>query len=407
MKNIDLFEEIMYALLANKARSGLTILGIVIGIASVIGMIAIGEGSKSNIESSIQSLGSNLIMVTPGTQRGPGMQVSQGRGSAQTLKLSDAEAIKEEVALVSGVAPEVSSRYQVLAKGTNTNTSVIGTVAEYLEMKNLAIQSGSFINDQHLKGLSRVAVIGPTVRDDLFGEEVDPVGQKIRINKMEFQIIGMTEEKGGTGFNNPDNVIYIPISVSQQYLTGGDYVSTINVQAANQASMTAVQEQVTSLLMQRHNITDATQADFSTMNQADIVATASSVTNTFTMLLGSVASISLIVGGIGIMNMMLTTVTERTKEIGLRKAIGARRRDINQQFLGEAIVLTVLGGLVGIALGWAVSFLAFQFGGIATKVSSESIILAFGVSGAIGIIFGYYPASRASKMNPIECLRYE
>ncbi|MDD4409100.1 MAG: ABC transporter permease [Candidatus Pacebacteria bacterium] len=407
MKNIDLFEEISSALLANKARSGLTILGIVIGIASVIAMIAIGEGSKSNIESSIQSLGSNLIMVSPGKQRGMGVQVSQGRGSAQTLTKDDAEAIGSEVSNVKDVAPEVSSRYQVIAKGNNTNTSIIGTTASYAGIKNVEIASGYFFTEQQSSGMARVAVIGPTVRDDLFGEDVDPIGQKIKINKIEFQVIGLTVEKGGTGFNNADNAIYIPLAVAQQYFTGGEYVTTINVQAVDQDSMTAVQEEVTALLLKRHNITDSASADFSIMNQADIVQTASSVTSTFTMLLGAVASISLVVGGIGIMNMMLTTVTERTKEIGLRKAIGAKRKDINNQFLGEAIMLTFIGGIVGVSLGWGIAVIAHQFGGIATKVSTESIVLAFGVSGAIGIIFGYYPASRASKLNPIECLRYE
>jgi putative ABC transport system permease protein len=408
MKYLDLFEEISSALLANKARSGLTILGIVIGIGSVIAMIAIGEGSKSTIESSIQSLGSNLIMVTPGSQKKIGVQVSQGRGSSQTLTKDDAEAIKE-ISYVKNVAPEVSSRYQVIYKGNNTNTSIIGTTDSYMEVKSIEIDKGYFFTSQQVKSMARVAVVGPTVRDDLFGEDedVDPTGQKIKINGMEFQIIGMTVEKGGTGFSNADNVIYIPLTVAQQYFTGGSYVSTINVQAIDQDSMTVAQEEITSLLLQRHNISDSASADFSIMNQADIVETASSVTSTFTMLLGAVASISLVVGGIGIMNMMLTTVTERTKEIGLRKAIGAKRKDINNQFLGEAIMLTFLGGIIGIILGWAVSVLVYQFGSIATKVSSESIILAFGVSGAIGIIFGYYPASRASKLNPIECLRYE
>jgi putative ABC transport system permease protein len=406
MKRSDLVEQVVSALLSNKARSGLTILGIVIGIGSVIAMISIGEGSKSTIESSIQSLGSNLIMVSPGAQRGMGVQVSQGRGSSQTLTKDDAEAL-ESITGVKNVAPEVSSRYQVIVKGNNTNTSVIGTTESYPEIKNIEIADGYFFNDQQVKGLSRVAVIGPTVLEDLYGEGADPLGQKIKINGMEFQVIGVTAEKGGTGFNNPDNVIYVPLTVSQQYFTGGSYVSTINVQAIDQESMESVQAGVTTLLLERHGISDSASADFSIMNQSDIVETASSVTETFTMLLGAVASISLVVGGIGIMNMMLTTVTERTKEIGLRKAIGAKRKDINSQFLGEAIMLTLIGGIIGVAVGWGISVLAYQFGGIATKMSYSSVLLAFGVSAFIGIVFGYYPASRASKLNPIDCLRYE
>ncbi|MCK9578069.1 ABC transporter permease [bacterium] len=407
MKIVDLFEEIWLALLSNKARSGLTILGIVIGIGSVIAMISIGQGSQKSIQSSIQSLGSNLILITPGAQRGVGMQVSQGRGSSQTLKKDDADAILSGIAGVKSVSPEVSGRYQVTAKGTNTNTSVNGVVAAYSTVRNVNVEFGSFLTDQQVKNMSKVAVIGPSTRDDLFGEGAsysDVIGQTIRIKNINFTVIGITEEKGGTGFNNQDDVIYIPLTVSQQYMTGGDYVSTIAVQSENDKVMTSVQDAITQLLLVRHNVETA---DFSIMNQADIVATASSVTSTFTVLLGSVAGISLVVGGIGIMNMMLTTVTERTREIGLRKAVGAKRKDINFQFLGEAIMLTFIGGILGIVLGWIASFIVSHFFSIATDVSMFSIILSFGVSGAIGIIFGYYPASRASKLNPIEALRYE
>ena len=407
MKLNDLFEQIGGALLANKVRSGLTVLGIVIGIGSVIAMIAIGEGSKSTIESSIQSLGSNLIMITPGTQRSFGAQVNQGRGTSQTLTIDDSNAIKEEVKNVQNVAPEITGRYQIVARGSNTNTSIVGTTSSYADIKNIDMSEGYFFNDQQTKGLARVAIIGPTVKEDLFGEESNPIGEKIRINKIEFQIIGITQGKGGTGFNSPDNMIYVPIAVYQQYFTGGKNVSTINVQVTSQELMAQAQQDITSLLLIRHNISDLSSPDFSIMNQADIVATASSVTDTFTLLLGAVASISLLVGGIGIMNMMLTTVTERTKEIGLRKAIGAKRKDINNQFLGEAIVLTFIGGVFGVIIGWLISIIASQVGGVAMKISTESIILAFVVSGFIGVVFGYYPASRASKMNPIDCLRYE
>lgn len=402
----DLFEETYLALLANKARSSLTILGIVIGIASVIAMIAIGQGSQSNIQSSIQSLGSNLVLVMPGTQRGVGMQVSQGRGSAQTLTQGDADAIANEVSLAEAVAPELSGRYQVSAKGSNTNTSVMGTNANYTGIRNVEVDSGNFITDQHVKNKSKVVVLGPTVRDDIFGEGINPVGQTIRIKQIEFKVIGVTKTKGGTGFSNQDDMLFVPISTAQQFLSGSDTVSTISVQAQDQKSMEALQAQITALLLDRHNISDVTAADFSTLNQADIVETASSVANTFTILLGSVAAISLLVGGIGIMNMMLTNVTERTREIGLRKAIGAKRRDISNQFLVEAITLTFVGGTLGIILGWLAALLASQLG-VATKVSGLSVLLAFGVSALIGIAFGYYPAKRAARFNPIDALRFE
>jgi putative ABC transport system permease protein len=403
----DLFEETFSALLVNKARSGLTVLGIVIGIGSVIAMISIGQGAKGTIEASIQSLGSNLVIVMPGAQRGVGIQVNAGRGSAQTLTQEDADALKEEVPLANAVAPELTSRYQITAKGTNTNTQVVGTVPDYPTVRNIELEEGSFISDQNIRSLSKVVVLGPTVRDDLFGEGVSPIGQSIRIRSVQFKVIGVMKAKGGSGFNNPDNTMYIPLSTAQRFLAGNTSVSQISVQAVDQNSMTELQAQITGLLLERHNISDPTLADFSTLNQADIVATASSVTDTFTILLAAVAGISLVVGGIGIMNMMLTTVTERTREIGLRKAIGAKRKDINRQFLTEAVLLTFSGGLMGIVFGWTVSLLVSHFGGIATSVSMYSILLAFGVSAAIGIVFGYYPASRAAKLNPIEALRFE
>ena len=407
MKIQDLLQETYFALSANKARSGLTILGIVIGIGSVIAMVSIGQGAQGSIQASIQSIGSNLILIMPGAQRTAGVQVSTGRGSAQTLTQEDADAIQKEVALAKAVAPENSKRYQITTKGKNTNTQVVGTVASYPDVRNIQIDSGSFISDQNIKSLSKVAVIGPTTRDDLFGTGVNPIGQSIKINKVDFKVIGMTKTKGGTGFGSQDDIVFIPLSTAQRFLAGDAYVTTISVSAADQSSMTIIQEQITSLLLQRHNISNPQLADFQIMNQQDIVQTASSVTNTMTMLLAAIAGISLIVGGIGIMNMMLTTVTERTREIGLRKSIGAKKRDISRQFLAESVMLTFLGGIIGVALGWAVSMGVTQFAGITTSISLQSVLVAFGVSAAIGIIFGYYPARRAAGLNPIEALRYE
>lgn len=404
----DLFQETYSALTVNKVRTALTMLGIVIGIGSVIAMVSIGEGAQGTIESNIQSIGANLVLVTPGSQRGIGFQVSSGRGSAQTLILPDSEAIRSSVSSINAVAPEVSRRYQVTAKGTNTNTTILGTVSSYLSVRNISVAEGTFLADGNITSTSKVAVLGPTARDDLFGTDAtNVVGNSIRINGQEFKVVGVTATKGGSGFNNQDDMIFIPITTMQRYLTGGDYVTTISVQAQDQNVMTSVQDQITTLLLQRHKISDPTQADFSILNQEDIIATATSVTNTFTLLLGAIAGISLLVGGIGIMNMMLTTVTERTREIGLRKAIGAQKTDITLQFLTESIVLTALGGVLGILFGWIISLLVARFGSIATTLSFSAIALAFGVSATIGIVFGYYPATRAAKLNPIEALRYE
>jgi putative ABC transport system permease protein len=402
----DLFEETFLAISANKTRSILTILGIVIGIGSVIAMISIGQGATGSIEANIQSMGSNLITVTPGFQRSFS-QVSAGRGSAQSLTIADGEAIATEITFVQAVAPEVSRRYQVIAGGKNTNTQVDGTTAFYTNVRNVEIDQGSFISDQNVSSFSKVAVLGPTVRDDLFGEDVNLIGQTVRINGINFKVIGLTKSKGGTGFGSQDDIVFIPITTAQKFLIGADYVSTISVQASSAQVITEVQTQITNLLLQRHNITNSQLADFSVISQQDIVQSASSITNTMTILLAAIAGISLIVGGIGIMNMMMTTVTERTREIGLRKAIGAKRLDITMQFLAEAVMLTVLGGVLGILLGSGLAYGITTFTSLATKISLFSIILAFGVSAFIGITFGYWPAQKAAKLNPIEALRYE
>ena len=407
MKTKDILQETFMALRGNKVRSGLTMLGIVIGIASVIAMTAIGTGAQNSISASIQSIGSNLIIVSPGAPRGVGQQVNQGRGSAKTLTLKDVESLKT-ISGVNAVSAEVSSRYQVTAKGTNTNTTVVGVTSFYPTVRNVEIDQGNFITDQNNQGGAKVAVVGPTVVTDLFGDNAtDVIGQTIKIKGNQFKIIGITKAKGGTGFQNPDDMVYIPLTTAGRYFSGDQYVSSISVSALNGDVTTQVQADITTKLLENHNITNSTSADFSTMNQADIIATASSVTGTFTMLLSAIAGISLLVGGIGIMNMMLTSVTERTREIGLRKAIGAKRRDVNIQFLVEAVMLTFIGGVIGVILGWGVSLLVTKLGILQAQVSISSVLLAFGVSAFIGIVFGYYPAQRASKLNPIEALRYE
>ena len=408
MKTQDILHETYSSLSANKARSGLTMLGIIIGIASVIAMTAIGQGAQNSVSASIQSIGANLVLVMPGAARTFGGGPSGGRGGAQSLTAPDADAIATQILNVSAVVREVSSRKQVIATGTNTNTSIMGTEASYLTARNVAIDEGSFISDQNVTEGSKVAVLGPTTRDDLFGVgATGVVGQKIRIGGIEFNIIGITVAKGGSGFSNADDMIYIPYTTAQRYISGNKYLSEIDVQAANSGVSTQVENDITTLLLNRHNIADPTKADFNVLNEADIIATASSVTSTFTTLLAAVAGISLVVGGIGIMNMMLTTVTERTREIGLRKAIGAKKRDINKQFLVEAIMLTFIGGTIGVILGWLISFGVTYLKILQANVSLSSVLLAFGVSAIIGIVFGYYPARRASNLNPIDALRYE
>lgn len=404
----DLVQEIYTSVTVNKSRSGLTVLGIVIGIASVIIMVAIGRGAQSTIEASIQSIGSNLLMVRPGAEHVPGSPVVGSQGSAQSLVLDDVDALKKGVPAIELVAPEASSRSkQVTAEGQNTNTGITGVTAEYAKVRSIGVASGSFITASHVKSLAKVAVIGPDVKTALYGEgAADPIGKKIRIAGTDFTVIGVTAAKGGSGFGSADDVIYVPLSTAQQFFTGSESLSMININVKSGEDMNAASAAAKTVLLASHGITDATQADFSIMNQADIVSTASSVTGTFTALLAAVAGISLVVGGIGIMNMMLTTVTERTREIGLRKAIGAEGWDIRKQFLFEAITLTFFGGAIGILLGWTVALVANSYG-VTASVSTSSVLLAFAVSTAIGIVFGYYPASRAARLSPIEALRYE
>ncbi len=400
---VDLLEEIYTSLTSNKSRTGLTILGIVIGIASVITMMAIGQGSTASIQSSIESLGSNLLVVSPGAQKSFGSTV-RSSSSTTTLTMDDAKAITSSIEHINHVAPMISSRKQVVYKGNNTNTSIYGINSEYQAVKSLIVSAGSFFSDAQVENSIKVAVLGPTVSETLFGTDVDPTGMKVKIGGIIFTVIGVTESKGTSGMNNADDVIYIPITVAEHYLTGSESLSSINIEVSDSKYMDQAETDVQTLLLSRHKVTTA---DFTIMNQADIMESMSSISGTLTLLLGAIAGISLLVGGIGIMNMMLTTVTERTREIGLRKSLGARRRDINIQFLLESTALTFIGGIVGIIVGLIASYLVSKFGGTTTVVSSSSVLISFFVSAGIGIIFGYYPAQRASKLNPIEALRYE
>ncbi len=413
MKTEDLFEETLLAITVNKVRTGLTMLGIVIGIASVIALTAIGQGAQGMIQSSIQSLGSNLLVIIPGASKTFGSTVSAGLGSAETLTPDDSNAIAS-LSGVEAVSPEASGRYQIIYNGSNTQTNVLGVVSAYPQVRDLQVAQGRFITDSDNNSSARVAVIGPTVLQDLFGSSIATatpdmaIGQTIRIKNVDFTVVGVTQSKGGSGFNNQDDMVFVPLTVAQHFLIGSSqYLSEIDVEAQSQQVMTQVQNEITNLLLQRHGISNPQNADFNIINQADIVAAASSVTGTFTTLLAAIAGISLLVGGIGIMNMMLTTVTERTREIGLRKAIGAKKKDITMQFLTEAVMLTFGGGIIGIVVGWIAATVVSSLTSITTIISLSSILLAFGVSAGIGILFGYYPAVRAAKLNPIEALRYE
>ncbi len=393
MTTRDLFEETYAALSANKARSSLTILGIVIGISSVIALVAVGTGASASISASIQSLGSNLIEVMPGAAKSVGFGASAGRGSAKSLTQADAAAIQAQVQNVMNVAGEYTGRYQVAVAGANTNTSVDGVSASYATIRDVSIDQGRFVTDVDSTSLSKVAVLGPTVVTDLFGANAvasDALGQKIRINNLQFTVVGVTVSKGSSGFNNQDDMIYIPLGTALQYFAGNgnQYLSTIDIQAASSDAMTQVQNDITSLLLARHNISNPTLADFSILNLADIVSAASSVTGTFTILLAAIAGISLLVGGIGIMNMMLTTVSERMREIGLRKAIGATRHDINMQFLRRGHRAHRRGrdyrhrARLGARGGRYLNRYRLRLG--------DALIglLSFGVSAAIGIAFG-------------------
>lgn len=403
----DLLGETYSALSGNKVRSGLTMLGIVIGISSVITLVGVGQGATASVTSSISALGSNLLIVSPGASRAAG-PVSAGAGSATTLTQADADAVKSGVPDAKAVAVELTRRYQVTYKGNNTNTSITGTEPAYTEVRNVTIDQGDFISDEQVKTYAKVAVLGPTTRDNLFGVgATNVIGQTIKINKVQFKIIGITVAKGGSGFTNPDDAIYIPVTAAQRYLAGNSSISSIDIEATSADTVTSAQQEVTDLLLSRHHIDDPTQADFSVLNQADVVSSLSSVTGTLTLLLGAISGISLLVGGIGIMNMMLTTVTERTREIGLRKAIGAKRSDISIQFLVEAIMLTFTGGVLGVLLGWGIATILTNTGAATATVTWQSVGLAFGVSALVGIVFGFYPAQRAAALRPIDALKYE
>jgi putative ABC transport system permease protein len=403
----ELVQEGLGTLVNNKMRSGLAILGIVIGIGSVIALLSLGEATQNAITSQIESLGANLLTVLPGSQSSGGVRGALGGGT--TLTLADAQAIKTspQITTVQNVSPEVSRRAQVTTGAANTNTQIVGVTPVYATVHKVSMENGIFISQTDVDAIRKVAVIGPQVVTDLFGDGANPLGQTIHISGKAFTVVGVTVSKGGTGFNNQDDIVYVPLSTAMTQLFGIKYLTSIAVEAKSSDVMTQAQNQVGYFLLARHKLSDPTQADFSIFSQQDILNTASSATGTFTALLSGIAAISLLVGGIGIMNIMLVTVTERTREIGLRKALGAKKKTITTQFLSESIMLTFTGGAVGVMLGIVISYVISKLTSFPFLISVSSILLAFFVSAAIGILFGWYPAKKASDLQPIEALRYE
>ena len=393
------------ALRRNKMRSMLTALGIIIGVASVVAMVAVGNGAQARITSQVSALGQNLLSVFAGSRKSGG--VNSGLGSASALTLADADAIGREVTDVVAISPEASTTAQAIANGRNWSTTVAGESPDYLKIRDWKLASGSMFTEREVRSSAKVAVIGSKTANELFGP-LNPVGQTVRVGNIPFIIIGLLESKGaGMGGQNQDDRIIIPYTTAMKRITGEKYLRSINVQIVSSERMEVAQQQITSLLRQRHRLAANRDNDFNIFNQKEIADTMNSISKIITLLLGSIAGISLVVGGIGIMNIMLVSVTERTREIGIRIAVGAQPGDIKLQFLIEAITLSLLGGGIGVLAGIGASRLVAVFADFNAIVSTGSILLAFSVSFAIGVFFGFYPASKAARLDPIEALRYE
>jgi len=396
------------ALARNKMRSFLTALGIIIGVGAVIAMVSIGEGAKRGIESRFAAMGTNLLFVSPGSQNARG--VHGGWGSVQTLKEEDAAAIGLECPAVMYISPSVSARAQTVYGNKNWNTSISGTGARYPEVRNWDVEFGAYFDDNMVKSAAKVCVLGADVKTNLFEDE-DPVGKVIRVKKIPFKVLGVLKKRGESGgFGSRDDMIAIPYTTAMRRLQGIDYIQSVDVRAVSASQMAEAQAQIEELLRVRHRIAPGAEDDFTVRNMSEIAESAAEATQMMTVLLGSIAGISLLVGGIGIMNIMLVSVTERIREIGLRMAVGAREKDILLQFLTEAIVLSLMGGLIGIGFGVGASKLIKKikmFASFNTVVSIESVLMAFLFAATIGIFFGFYPARKASRLDPIEALRYE
>ena len=392
-------------LAANKVRTGLSMLGILIGVAAVVAMLALGQGAKRDIEARLSALGSNLLMLRQGAARVGGVTIESG--ATTRLTVEDVAAIKEQLPSVHEASGTVTGRGQVSYLNKNWNTQIMGTGPPYASMRASQPDVGRFFSEDENRRRARVAVVGRTLVRELFGGD-DPIGETVRINKVSFQVIGVLPEKGATGWRDQDDVIIVPLATAMYRLLGKRYLDYIDIEVASAAQIDATNTAVNDLMLSRHRVPPPQRQDaYQIRNLADIQAALSETSRTMSLLLASIAAISLLVGGIGIMNIMLVSVTERTREIGLRKAVGACRRDILMQFLSEAVVISAVGGLLGIGLGLLASWLMSAAAGWAVSVSTWSVLLAFGFSAGIGIAFGFYPARKAAGLNPIDALRYE
>jgi putative ABC transport system permease protein len=390
------------SLLANKLRSCLAVLGIIIGVSAVIAMLAVAGGAQQQVLNRINSMGTDLLVVRPGQTGTAGVM----SGSQQNLTLKDAEALGRETPGIFRVAPVVQGMAQVKYFDRNSSVTVMGVGDQYLDIRGFAIAYGRNFTADEANGMARVAVLGPTTATNLMDQE-DAVGTIVKVKGINFKVVGVTKVKGDQGFFNPDDQVFIPHTTAMKQLFGLNYVREIDIQGRTGANLEALQTAASDLLRRRHRLEPEAANDFDIRNQAEMIATASSIGQTFSILAGSVAGISLLVGGIGIMNIMLVTVTERTREIGVRKAIGAKDRDILRQFLLESIVMSVLGGLIGVAVGVGVSKIVALATELTPVVKAQSVLISMSFSAAVGVFFGYYPARRAARLRPIDALRYE
>ena len=403
-----MLSEAWHAMSANRLRTFLTMLGMVIGVGAVVLMMAIGEGAQQSIKRSIDSMGSNLFVILSGSSSTSGSRSASGNSSA--LNMNDATAIGD-LEDIGAFAPISVGNAQIIYAGNNSNTPIVGTTPSYFSIRRWDVESGELFSDADVRSANRVALVGKTVVENLFGDDIDPIGKTIRIKKSPFLIVGVLEGKGQSfDGRDQDDTIIVPITTAQRKLFGNQIpgsVRMIMAQAKSEKYMGVAEDAINDLVRQRHNIRENTESDFSVRNLTAMAKTASDTAKTMSMLLGAIASISLLVGGIGIMNIMLVSVTERTREIGIRMAIGAREKDILLQFLLEACVISIVGCVIGVGLGLGGALLVKKMVGAEILISMQSIVLAFSVAASVGVFFGYYPASKAAKLHPIEALRYQ